>query len=54
MSSLLPNVVPVTSHFSQCIMPLNALLLHSFTSLKVGACRYTVHVILQKMKIHIL
>ena len=42
MSSLLPVM------FAQNIKLPNTLLLHSFTGLKVGACRY----ILQKMKIH--
>ena len=50
MSSLLPNVIPVTNMFAQNIKFSNTLLLHSFTGLKVGACRY----ILQKMKIHFL
>ena len=44
MSSLLPVM------FAQIIKLPNNLLLHSFTGLKVGACRY----ILQKMKIHFL
>ena len=42
MSSLLPVM------FAQNIKLPNTLLLHSFTGLKVGVCRY----ILQKMKIH--
>ena len=42
MSSLLPVM------FAKNIKLPNTLLLHSFTGLKSGACRY----ILQKMKIH--